>query len=131
MVPVWLLTAGNFVKANWKVFAAIGLVLAAFFWYKGQMRQAYKNGKADCNAEWVKKIDAENKKNREFEKELQKDLSGLGQKIDETNAARVIRENTHKETIREIIKDNPIYTECKVEPKILDERNKIRALGPK
>jgi len=119
----------GFLKANWKIIAIILAAVALYFWFQGKMREAYKNGRADCNAEWVKRVEKENKQNRELEKKLQEQINDLGKKFETQSQARVEKETTHTNTIREIIKENP--SNCSIDPRILEERNKIRALGPK
>ena len=130
-MPLWLLGVGKFIGANWKIFAAIALALAAYFWFQSKMREAYKNGKSDCNAEWVKRVEKENRQNRALEQRLQEQINNLGELFAKQNQERIEKETTHTNTIREIIKENPINQECLIDQRILDERNKIRELGPK
>ena len=125
----------TFVLANLRwllpVAGAIVLLLSAWWYVSSVKAEAYKQGVADEKARYEQIIAAEDKKNREFEAVLKNVITEYGQQAVAEAAKRVKKETIHTRSIETIIRDNPVYTECKADQQVLDNRNAIRSLGPK
>lgn len=129
-----LLGIGKFLKdffiQNWKWIVPIIALILVYFYIHHLINNAYKQGEAAEKHRWELKIEEENRQNREFEQKLSNVISEFGNKLAAQTAERVAKEQLHTNTIETIIRDNPIYTDCKVDQTIINERNAIRALGP-
>ena len=127
-----LLGIGKFLKEfflqNWKWLVPLILVIAAFLWTK---EHYYNLGQATEKAAWEEKIKIEAEKNQKLTEAISLSVSNFGTLAAKLDEARVRKETIHEERINTIIKDNPIYTECKVDQEVLNEQNAIKALGPK
>lgn len=127
-----LLGIGKFLKEfflqNWKWLVPLILVIAAFLWTK---EHYYSLGQATEKAAWEEKIKIEAEKNQKLTEAISLSVSNFGTLAAKLDEARVQKETIHEERINTIIKDNPIYTECKVDQEVLNEQNAIKALGPK
>lgn len=125
---------GGFIKANWKIILPIILVVAFYFFITDKISDAreegYNSGVEFQIKEQKKQVDAENKRNREFEAMLSSVIGKFGKEVVEETITRMASEQKIQTKINTIIKDNPIYTECKVDQEVLDARNEIRKLGP-
>lgn len=106
------------------------LFVSAWKYVNDVKNDAYEKGIADEKARFEQIIAAEDAKNREFEAMLQNAITEYGTKAVEEAAKRVKKETVHTRTIETIVRDNPIYAECKAEPQVLEHRNIIRSLGP-
>lgn len=106
------------------------LFISAWKYVSDVKEDAYKKGIADEKTRTEQIVAAENAKNREFEIMLQNAIAEYGTKAVEEAAKRVKKETIHTRTIETIVRDNPIYAECKAEPQVLENRNIIRSLGP-
>ena len=142
MLPVGLglklLGVGKWIKdffiANWKIIVPIILVVAFYFFITDKINDAreegYNSGIAYEKSEQAKRVALENEANRKFEAMLNESISKFGRQAVEEAIKRVSKETVYKEKITTMVKDNPIYEECKVEQEVLDARNEIRKLGP-
>lgn len=124
----------RFVAENWKWVLPVALLIGGYFYYQHQIKAAYDSGYVEATAHEQElqreRIAVENKKNREFEAALEKAIDSFGRELIEDTANRVAKESGFKETIRTMIRDNPVYSQCKVDPEVITARNGIRALGP-
>lgn len=121
----------SFIKKHWRIALAILLVIAAYFWYNSKIKEAFESG-VETEAQRTKDlIKAEDERNREFEKNLAENIAEYVQNNREKDEIRVEKETKRFHTIEQIIKDSPNSNKCLVDQEIIDERNKIRALGPK
>src|SRR6476646_1649963 len=118
----FLIGAWNILKKLWPVLLVIGLLLLGYFHLQSILSHAYDRGKADCNTVWQKKYDEAEAKNKALTNTMQQELIDLAKKLDNQNQARIVKEDTHTETIKEIVKDNPIYQQCLIDQSVIDER---------
>lgn len=129
-----LLAAKLFFGKYWKIIVPVilaGLAIwGAISWINNIKEEAYNNGVVATDNKWEDKIAKENEANRKFEETLRDIVGEFGQQAVEEAIARTETTVIHQEKIREIIRNNPIYKECKIDPQVLDARNQIRALGP-
>lgn len=124
----------SFMSKNWKwvvpVVAAILLSLLALRAYNNAIDAAYNKGKNDYKALIQKQIKTEDDKNREIERILSNNLTKFVDKINNEKDKRTEQSTVYHNTIKEIIKNNPVYEQCIVDKSVIEERNRIRALGP-
>jgi hypothetical protein len=121
----------SFIGQNWKIFLPIILVIGAYFYHKHALNEAYDEG---VKFEWtrVKALaDAQDKRNREFETQMDSSIKKYGQQLLEDAAERVKQETIHTEKIKTIVQNNPVYEQCLVDQEVINLRNQTRALGPK
>jgi len=109
---------------------AIALFTSAWYYIQGVKKDAYDTGVKDEHARYEQVISNEEAKNRQFEDQLNKAITQFGQKAVSAAADRVKKETVHTHTIETIIRDNPIYKDCKADKEVIDNRNAIRSLGP-
>ena len=129
-----LLGIGKFIKDfiihNWKWVLPILIVIGSYFYVKHLIADAYDDGVAAEKLRWEERAKVENAANRQTEQTLQNIVNNFGTKIIEQTAVRTAKEQTHTDRINTIIKEKPVYTECKVDQEVIDMRNEIRSLGP-
>lgn len=106
------------------------LCLSAWHYVEVMKKTAYDNGVKDERARYEQIIAAEESKNRRFEGQLNKAISQFGQKAISAAADRVKKETVHTHTVETVIRDNPIYKDCKADKEVIDNRNAIRSFGP-
>lgn len=121
----------DFIFAHWKIAIVVFLIIGSYLFVNHLIHNAYEKGRGDVVAEVQAKTDLENKQNRDFEQKLNSIISAYGQHAVEQAAARVSKETVLTNTIQTLVKEKPIYTECKVDQSVTDARNAIRELGPK
>ena len=125
---------GKFFMANWKIILPLLLVGAAIWYHNKAVDESYKSGYSqgttDEKAAEQARVDEENRRNRQFEQMLQNAINEFGRGLVEDTAERVAVETKLRTSVQTIIRDNPIYEQCKVDPEVIDARNQIRALGP-
>lgn len=108
----------------------VGLTISAFLLVNGLRKSAYNEGVHTERAAWVaKKAEAE-AKNRAFESTLRDIVETFGKDAVEKAAKRVSKETVYLNKVESIIKEKPIYTECKADQEVIDSRNAIRAGVP-
>lgn len=126
-----LLGIGKFLKdfflQNWKWLVPLLLIIAGFLWTK---EHYYNLGEATEKAAWEERIKKETEKNQKLTQALTLSVSNYGILAAKLNEARTQKETVYQNRIDTIIKEKPIYTECKVDQEILDAQNSIKALGP-
>lgn len=124
----------EFFKNNWKWIVPLILVVLFYFFITDKINDAreegYTAGIAFEKSEQAKRVAIENESNRKFEAMLNTSISKFGRKAVEEAIQRVSKETVYKEKITTMVRDNPIYQDCKVEQEVLDARNEIRRLGP-
>lgn len=129
-----MLGIGKFIKDfiihNWKWVLPILIVIGSYFYVKHLINEAYDDGVAAEKLRWEERIKIENDANRQTEQVLQNIVNNFGTKIITDTAVRTAKEQTHTDRINTIIRETPIYEECKVDQEVIDMRNEIRALGP-
>lgn len=127
-----LLGIGKFLKsfflANWQWIVPLLVLIAGFLWTS---KHYYSKGREDCRIEWEKKVEKERVKNEKLSSSLVDNTKLVGEMFQKDKEHRDSKETTHTRTIETIIKDNPVYTQCVVDGRILDEQNAIKALGPR
>jgi len=127
----FLLGALNFIKSNWKLALIVAAALFLWHWHNSAVDDAFDNGVKLERSHWEEKAALEDKKNRQFEVKLQSSIEKFNKTLEEKIAERVVIEGKATETINTIIRENPIYVECKADESVLKLRNEIRELGPK
>lgn len=120
----------QFVLQHWKLFIVITLIIGAYYYVNHIKHVAYEKGRSEVVAEVKAKTDEENKQNRAFEQKLQSIVDTYGQTAVNEASKRIEKETIQTNTIQTLIKEKPIYTECKVDQSVTDARNAIRELGP-
>ena len=127
-----LLGIGKFLKEfflqNWKWIVPLLLVIAGFLWTK---EHYYTLGQDTERAKWDKRVEEETKRNQELSINIGEALKTYGQLFLNKENNRLQKEVTHENRIETIIKEKPIYTDCKVDQEVLNEQNALKALGPK
>ena len=125
----------KFFAANWKWLLPIIIAIVAYFWVNNMISNArqegYDNGYSVAETEFKEKVAAEDKRNREFEDRLKTIIGDYGVTIVKEAMERVSKETILKETLRETIKNNPVYEQCIADTQAIEQRNLIRELGPK
>jgi hypothetical protein len=111
---------------NWKLIAGGVAALVIAIGIAKTYKDTYNRGVLAERAVWVKKAELQAKVNKEFELRLATSIRDYGLKILNESNKRVEKETIYKNKIETIIKDNPIYTECKVDDQVLEYRNSIR-----
>ena len=137
-MPLWLISlglkVGGFLKANWKIIAIAVAVLAAVFLINRHINHlkevAHDAGVQEERTLWTERTRVRNEENRRLEGQFQQRLDQFGERFSQLEQARIQRETTHTNTIREIVRDNPDLQRCQVPPEVLNERNAIRRMGP-
>lgn len=119
----------------WKIIVPILIVIAAYFYINhlidSARKEGYDNGYSIAEKQFNDMIEEEDRRNREFEGRLKTIIEEYGIKAVEEAAQRVSKETVYKETLRETIKNNPIYEQCVADQVAIDQRNGIRKLGPR
>lgn len=127
-------TIKQFVLDNWKILLPIILVIIAYFYISNLIsnakEEAYNKGVVAERTVWNNRVSEEDRKNREFEKIIRSAITDFGEKAVKEAAARISKETVYKNTIETLVKDNPVYVECKADQNLIDARNAIRDLGP-
>lgn len=129
-----LLGLGKLIKQlvfqNWKVFIGIALIIGAYYYVNHVKHVAYQSGRNDVVAEVKAETEKENNQNRIFEQKLQTIVDTYGKTAVQEASKRIEKETIQTNTIQTLVKEKPIYTECKVDQAVTDARNAIRDLGP-
>lgn len=116
----------DFLFKHWKIALAIVLIIGAIIYHKKEVSKAYSSGvKAEFNRNKVV-ADAQNKKNRLNEKLLKEAINKNKELNIKLNEQRKKKEIIYRDKIQEVIKNNPIYQECKIDQSVIDYRNEIR-----
>lgn len=126
-----LRSISGFLKDNWKWVLPIILVIGAYWWHNKEIDKAYDRGVVAEAGRVKDLIEAEDARNREFEKNLAAQLAQYVLDNAAEDKVRVETETKSFHTIEQVIKNNPVFEQCIVDKEIIEERNKIRALGPK
>lgn len=113
-------------KTLWKLAGAIILALVIIAGVTKTYTDTYNRGVLAERAVWVEKAEIQAKVNKEFELTLANTIKTYGLQVLDESAKRVDKETIYKNKIETIIKDNPIYIQCKVDQQVLDYRNNIR-----
>lgn len=125
----------KFLSNNWKWLVPLLLAIGAYFWVNHAIDSAYNNGHkagySKAEQEFKDKVAEEDKRNREFEERLKDIVGSYGVRIVNEAMERVSKETILKETLRETVKNNPVYEQCIADVQAIEQRNLIRELGPK
>ena len=113
-------------KTLWKLAGAIILALVIIAGVTKTYTDTYNRGVLAERAVWVQKAKAQAEANKQFELTLANTIKTYGLQVLDESAKRVDKETIYKNKIETIIKDNPIYIQCKVDQQVLDYRNNIR-----
>lgn len=113
--------------------AVLVMIFVVHKWhgYQESLRQEGREQMAEQVAQVVKQNDLNNRK---LEQGLQTVLEGYGNRLDLSLQRMDARSQKHADTVTRIIEKQPeIFNNpvCTTPPEIIDERNKIRAEGPK
>jgi hypothetical protein len=109
---------------------AITIFLSSWWYINGVKQEAYDKGVLAERTRYEQMIAAEDAKKRQFETALNAAITEYGKKAVVEAAKRVKKETIHTHTIETIIRDNPVYTECKADKEVIVNRNAVRSLGP-
>jgi len=120
----------QFIFNNWKLFVGITVIIGAYYYVNHIKHVAYQSGRNDVVAEVKAETETENNRNRIFEQKLQTIVDTYGKTAVQEASKRIEKETIQTNTIQTLIKEKPIYTECKVDQAVTDARNAIRELGP-
>jgi len=121
----------QFIFNNWKLFVGIiTLIIGAYYYVNHIKHVAYQSGRNNVVAEVQAKMNEQNAENRIFEQKLQTIVDTYGKTAVQEALKRIEKETIQTNTIQTLIKEKPIYTECKVDQAVTDARNAIRELGP-
>lgn len=133
LLGIWL-PIKEIVKENWKIIAAIVLLIFVVWkvndYISDVKETAYNKGVVAERTLWEARIKAEDKKNREFEKQLNSAIEKFGKSTAKQAADRAARATVEREKIKTIISTNSKYQDCVVGEDLLKARNNIRAEGP-
>ncbi len=127
----------NFVFKYWKWVLLAVLLVVAFFWHQSHVKdmqaQYFENGVNATIKSMKGKVEAANKRNRELETTIKSGLDQYASKQEAKREKQRREEARHEENIRTLVEVVPMWRsqECTVTPSVLEERNAIRALGPK
>lgn len=91
----------------------------------------YSKGVSNERYSWEEKVRAEAAKNSSITQKVDNSVEKVGEAITAKNKIRIQKEIVYKDRIEMVIKDNPIYSECKIDKEVLDAQNSLKALGPK
>jgi hypothetical protein len=124
----------DFIKDNWKLIAIVLLVAGTYIYHKRSVSNAFTSGQEAGILIENKRINdltkIQNEKNRKTEDNLSKVIIELEEQNKVLENKRTSKETIFKDKIITKIKENIIYSQCIVEPSIIEERNNIRKLGP-
>jgi hypothetical protein len=120
----------QFIFNNWKLFVGITIIIGAYYYVNHIKHVAYQSGRNDVVAEVQAKMNEQNAENRIFEQKLQTIVDTYGRTAVQEASKRIEKETIQTNTIQTLIKEKPIYTECKVDQAVTNARNAIRELGP-
>ena len=123
-----LLGLKKFIKENWKWLLPVLALVASFFIVS---HIYYDKGVAAERHAWEERVKAESAKNIKKTENINAGVYQFGVKVEKEDKARVEKETVYKDKILTVIKNNPVYTDCKVEQDVIDSRNAIRAEGPR
>lgn len=113
-------------KTLWQLAGAVTLALVIIAGVTKTYTDTYNRGVLAERAVWVQKAEAQAEANKQFELTLANTIKTYGLQVLDESAKRVDKETIYKNKIETIIKDNPIYIQCKVDQQVLDYRNNIR-----
>lgn len=124
----------GFFSDYWKYILPALALVGVWFWYNGQINAAEDRGliegRAIEKAEWVARVEQENKDNRALESKLVTTLETAAARLIENQKIRVVKEEVLVKEIQTIIRENPVYEQCLINDQVLTFRNDIRKLGP-
>ena len=124
----------GFIKDNWKIIAIVLFIAGTYIYHKRSISNAFRSGQEAGILIENKRINdltkIQNEKNRKTEDNLSKVIIELEEKNRVIENKRISKETVFKDKIVTKIKENVIYSQCIVEPSIIEERNNIRKLGP-
>lgn len=127
-----LLGLGKYIKEfflrNWKWLLPVIFVCIGFLWTK---EHYYDLGKNTERLAWEARVAKEQELNNRLTLALAGTADHFGRKYIEQAETRNEQTISRTEKISTIIKDNPVYQDCKVDTEVLEQQNAIKELGPK
>jgi hypothetical protein len=121
-----LLGIKKFLLDNWKWTLPLVALVVAFYVVSSTY---YDKGVTAERNYWEERIKAESAKNVETTEETKTAVVDYGTTKQKEAEVRIKKETVYKDRILTLIKEIP--ADCKVSQEILDNRNAIRAQGPK
>lgn len=129
-MPIWLglklLGLRKFILDNWKWLLPTALLVASFFVVSNTY---YNKGVQTERHVWEERIKAESAKNVKTTQYIATNVVQYGEATKKKAEVRVKKETVYKDRIFTLVKEMP--ADCKVSQEVLDNRNAIRAQGPK
>jgi hypothetical protein len=116
---------------------AVGVALLLWFLvhkFHGYQESLRQEGREQAMAKVALIVRANDQNNRSLEQSLQSMLNQFGQRLDTSLATMDAKQRQSQQNIRTIIQSRPqVFRNpaCNTPKDVIDERNRIRALGPK
>lgn len=133
MILGGLKVAGLFLRKNWKIALLIAVVFGGFFLHRDAVNafgdRRYAEGKAVVVKGLKDALAEQQKKNLELERDAATALADFAKDRAEMAEKRINKETVIREKTIQYL-DSEEYGQCAISQDILDERNRIRALGP-
>lgn len=117
-----------------KLYALIGIagiaaIVGAVFWYNNQIENAKEEAAKAVETRYKLDLEKANARASQLETSLNTTKNELTQALKDKNEALENQTVKTETVIRTIIKEKPIYKECRVDDVILDELNALRRVG--
>lgn len=116
------------IPTNVKIFICVVLAIFSSFFIVSKVY--YSKGVEFEKSRWEQLVQVEKEKNATLSSALITLSANYGELYHQMDQSRLNKENNHQNTINTIVKEKPIYKECKVDRQIIDEQNALKALGP-
>ena len=110
----------------WKIVLPVVIIVVEFFVVSNIY---YNKGVTTERAKWELRIKQETEKNKKLTDQIAKATADYGILAAKQNEARVLKEVIHENKINTIIREKPVYKDCKTDANVLSELNAIRSAG--
>ena len=129
LTPFW-----GFIKRNWEWFLIGAAAIFLFFWVKGWINdikeEAYNEGVVAERAYWENAVDQEDAKNRAIEATIQNAMTNFTNQFVDAAAERVSQEAEIQGSVRETVREVPVFQQCEAPQEVVDGINSLINLGP-
>lgn len=123
------------IKKYWMYIIPLLLILGAVLYHNSEVKKSFNRGQDHGimleNTRVNKLIAKQDEINKKASDDLKKKISDLEVVANKKEKQRNLVEYRYKDNIVEIVKNNTIYKDCKLDNSIIDNINNIRKLGPK
>jgi type II secretory pathway pseudopilin PulG len=109
--------------------AGIAAIVGAILWYNNQIKNAKEEAKQALEMHYKLELEKANARAAQLETSLQTTKYELAQALRDKNQILANETVKTEAIIKTIIKEKPIYTECKVDDVVLEQLNKLRRVG--